>query len=56
MTDVNRSVDGRIEGRYGAFESDDGSVVVYDRDEPDAWIESTYSVGVGAEQSPELAE
>ena len=28
------------EGRYGSFETDDGDVVFYDRDNPDAWLQA----------------
>lgn len=33
--------------RYGAFTTGDGDVVVYDTDNPDAWLQSDYSVEVG---------
>jgi len=33
--------------RYGAIRIEDGSVVVYDRDDEDAWIRSDYSVEIG---------
>jgi hypothetical protein len=35
------------DGRYGAFTTGDGDVVVYDTDNPDAWLQSTYTVEVG---------
>lgn len=35
--------------RYGTFETGDGSVIVYDRKEPTAWIQSDFAVDVGAE-------
>jgi hypothetical protein len=30
--------------RYGAIETGDGDVVVYDREEPTAWLQSDYTV------------
>ena len=33
--------------RYGAFTTGDGDVVVYDTDNPEAWLQSDYSVEVG---------
>jgi len=27
-------------GKYGSFETDDGATVLYDRDEPTAWLQS----------------
>lgn len=49
MKDVpaTTSESGRKE-RYGAFETGDGDVVVYDRKEPTAWIQSTFAVEVGS--------
>ena len=45
----NAIEDGTFEGvpRYGAIEIEDGSVVVYDRDDGDAWIRSDYAIEVG---------
>ena len=33
--------------RYGAFTTGDGDVVVYDTDNPEAWLQSDYAVEVG---------
>lgn len=33
--------------RYGAFTTGDGDVVVYDTDNPNAWLQSDYAVEVG---------
>lgn len=32
---------------YGRFVTGDGDVVVYDRDNPEAWIQSDYTVRIG---------
>ncbi|MDG5778137.1 hypothetical protein VB773_04665 [Haloarculaceae archaeon H-GB2-1] len=49
MTDsATQTEDSRQESKYGAFETEGGAVVVYDRDEPTAWIQSNYSVTLGA--------
>ncbi|MFC6975384.1 hypothetical protein ACFQL1_13170 [Halomicroarcula sp. GCM10025709] len=34
---------------YGSFTTGDGDVVIYDRDNPEAWLQSNYAVEVGAE-------
>lgn len=33
--------------RYAHLPLADGSVVIYDREEPDTWVQSDYSVDVG---------
>lgn len=33
--------------RYGHLSLDDGAVVIYDRQEPDTWVQSDYHVEVG---------
>lgn len=43
MSDERRSDD----GEYGIFTTGDGETVLYDRKNPKAWIQSTYSVPVG---------
>jgi hypothetical protein len=49
MTDfATQTDDSRKDSRYGAFETEGGSVVVYDRDEPTAWIQSDYTVTLRA--------
>jgi hypothetical protein len=35
------------DGEYGFFTTDGGETVVYDRENPEAWIQSSYSVAVG---------
>ncbi|MFB6184932.1 MAG: hypothetical protein ABEI96_10290 [Haloarculaceae archaeon] len=49
MTDVPaRKTDEGSGERYGAFETGDGSVIVYDREKPTAWVQSDYAVEVGS--------
>ncbi|SFR98290.1 hypothetical protein SAMN05216559_2007 [Halomicrobium zhouii] len=36
------------DAQYGFFKTDDGDTVLYDRNNPEAWIQSTFSVAVGA--------
>lgn len=36
------------DAQYGFFKTDDGETVLYDRNNPKAWIQSTFSVAVGA--------
>jgi len=31
---------GSTQAKYGTFETDDGDVIIYDRDEPSAWLQS----------------
>ena len=33
--------------RYAHLSLDDGAVVIYDRHEPDSWVQSAYHVEVG---------
>jgi hypothetical protein len=33
--------------RYAHLSLDDGAVVIYDREEPDTWVQSDYHVEVG---------
>ena len=35
------------DAKYGFFKTDDGGTVVYDRNNPKAWIQSTFAVAVG---------
>ena len=35
------------DGQYDFFRTDDGGTVVYDRDNPKAWIQSSFAVAVG---------
>jgi hypothetical protein len=35
--------------KYGTFVTGDGNFVVYDRENPDAWIQSDYALDVGGE-------
>lgn len=35
------------ETQYGSFTTGDGDVVVYDTDNPQAWLQSDYAVEVG---------
>lgn len=50
MNDDSDTEDG---GRYGAIEAGNGDVIVYDRDEPRAWIQSSYAVAVGDDRQSE---
>lgn len=36
------------DGRYAHLPLDDGSVVIYDREEADTWLQSDYVVDLGA--------
>ena len=33
--------------QYGTFTTGDGDVVVYDTDNPEAWLQSSYAVEIG---------
>ncbi|WP_170178688.1 DUF7331 family protein [Halapricum salinum] len=33
--------------RYAAIETGDGETMIYDRDNPDAWVQSNYALEVG---------
>ena len=43
------------DGQYGFFKTDDGGTVVYDRNNPEAWIQSTFAVAVGGASGPETS-
>ena len=33
--------------RYAAIETGEGETMIYDRDNPEAWVQSTYTVEIG---------
>jgi len=33
--------------RYAAIETGDGETMIYDRNNPDAWVQSSYAVEIG---------
>ncbi len=35
------------EGRYAVIETGDGETMIYDRDNPDAWVQSDCVVNIG---------
>lgn len=37
--------------QFGAFTTDDGETIVYDRTNTEAWIQSDYAVDVGGDPS-----
>lgn len=39
---------GEADEQYGTFTTGDGDVVVYDTENPAAWLQSNYTVPVGA--------
>ncbi len=43
MTDQDQTAD----DQYGAFTTGGGDTIVYDRRNPEAWIQSDYAVSVG---------
>lgn len=43
------------DAQYGFFTTDDGGTVVYDRTNPDAWIQSSYAVAVGTTRETETS-
>lgn len=49
MTDDERTED----TQYGFFTTDEGETVVYDRDNPNAWIQSTFAVELGPRDETE---
>jgi hypothetical protein len=44
MTDQTSDTDGETADRYAALEMGDGDVVIYDREEPSAWLQSDHTV------------
>jgi hypothetical protein len=40
MAEQTHSGDGEQDPKYGSFETSEGETVVYDRDEPTAWLQS----------------
>jgi len=44
MTEIRTEVETAQLTNYGTFRTSDGDVVVYDRDNPDAWIQSDVAV------------
>lgn len=51
MSDAETSDD----AQYGFFTTDDGGTVVYDRNNPDAWIQSSFAVAVGTAPESETS-
>ncbi|WP_444542727.1 DUF7331 family protein [Halomicrobium urmianum] len=49
MTDQDQTAD----DQYGAFTTGGGDTIVYDRRNPEAWIQSDYSVSVGPDEEAE---
>jgi len=33
-------------GRYASIETNEGDVVIYDHEQPTAWLQSDYAVGI----------
>ncbi|ERH09124.1 MAG: hypothetical protein J07HX64_00876 [halophilic archaeon J07HX64] len=44
MTDQTPDVDEKTDNRYSALEIGDGDIVIYDREEPSAWLQSDHTV------------
>lgn len=42
--DMDEETDEKTEERYASLEIGDGDVVIYDREEPSAWLQSDYIV------------
>ncbi|WP_324756471.1 DUF7331 family protein [Haloarcula sp. GH36] len=36
------------QAEYGSFTTGGGDVVIYDRENPEAWLQSNYAVDIGA--------
>ncbi|QSG13286.1 Uncharacterized protein HSBGL_2892 [Halapricum desulfuricans] len=47
MTTDKPMTDADADGRYAAIETGSGETVIYDRDNPDAWVQSDYAVDIG---------
>ncbi|MFW6018130.1 MAG: DUF7331 family protein [Halapricum sp.] len=47
MTTDKPVTDTDADGRYAAIETGSGETVIYDRDNPDAWVQSDYAVEMG---------
>lgn len=55
-TDTDDGADSRIDppttplddGQYGHLSLDNGEVVIYDREEPEMWLQSDFAVDLGA--------
>lgn len=41
--------------QYGSFTTGGGDVVVYDTDNPTAWLQSSYAVQIGPSSEPKSA-
>lgn len=53
--DDQRSAIEAAEDQYAALTTGDGDTIVYDRQNPDAWIQSTFAVDVGAVEGDETS-
>lgn len=40
MAEPAERIDTEIDEKYGEFETDDGDLIVYDRDDKSAWVQS----------------
>lgn len=44
MTDQTPDTDEEPDDRYATLEMGDGDIVIYDREEPSAWLQSDHTV------------
>lgn len=47
MTSTVDQTGGEEANKYGSFVTGEGNFVVYDRENPEAWVQSDYAVEVG---------
>jgi hypothetical protein len=45
---TTQDTDPESDERYAALETGDGDVVIYDREEPSAWLQSDHTVDLAA--------
>ena len=43
-TDIDAKGDPETEQRYAVLETGDGDVVIYDREQPSAWLQSDFTI------------
>ena len=47
MTEYSTEIETTDEQRYAAIETGADETMIYDRENPDAWVQSSYTVEIG---------
>jgi hypothetical protein len=55
MTSTAEKSTGEADDRYGAFETGNGDLVVYDRENPEAWVQASNAIALGNRENEPTA-